>query len=94
MSIFGKVDTSYKSAIGFTQIVKRSNAASLLLIIQSVARPGSIMHSDEWRAFGGHQGMGFAQKMMNRVFVETDGIHTQTVVLLELKKTLIKSLLE
>ncbi|XP_063710240.1 uncharacterized protein LOC134838875 [Symsagittifera roscoffensis] len=94
--VFGIVDTSYKPAIGYMEIVEQRNAATLLPIIQSVARPGSIIHSDEWRAYRGIQGMGFAHKTVNHSvnFVEPDGTHTQTVESYwNRKKTLIKSML-
>ena len=66
-----------------------------LPIIQSVARPGSIIHSDKWRAYRGIQGMEFAHKRVNHsaYFVEPDGTHTQTMESCwSRKKTLIESL--
>ena len=78
------------------EIVEQRNAATLLPIIQSVARPGSIKHSDEWRAYRGIQGMGLAHKTVNQSvnFVEPDWTHTQTVESYwNRKKTLIKGML-
>ena len=86
------MDTSYKPAIGYMEIVEQRNAATLLPIIQSVARPGSIIHSDQWRAYRGIQGMGFAHKtVIHSVnFVEPDGTHSNSGILLEPKKDPIK----
>ena len=51
--VFGIVDTctSHQPALGYMQIVPQRNAATLLPIIQSHVQPGSIVHSDEWRAY-------------------------------------------
>ena len=72
------------------EIVKRRNAATLLPIIKRVARPVSIIHLDEWRAYRGIQGMGFAHKTVSQSvnFVEPDGTHTNSGILREPKKDL------
>ena len=81
MWVFGIADTSFKPAIGFMEIVENRNSETLLPIIQSVARPGSIIHTDEWRSYRGIQRMGYAHKTVNHSinFVEPDGTHTQTI---------------
>jgi len=49
--VFGLVDTSHTPALGFMQVVQQRNAATLLPIIQAHVAPGTIIHSDEWRAY-------------------------------------------
>ena len=44
-------DTSTKLAVTYMQTVAKRDAATLLPIIQKVVRPGSIVYSDEWRAY-------------------------------------------
>ena len=49
--VCGIVDTSYTPSRGYVEIVERRNAATLFPIIQSVCLDGSIIHSDEWKAY-------------------------------------------
>ena len=49
--MFGLVDTSTRPALGFMQIVQARDAATLLPIIQQHVRPGTIIHTDQWRAY-------------------------------------------
>ena len=49
--VFGMVDCSTSPATGFVQIVERRNAATLLPIIHQHIRPGTMVYSDEWRAY-------------------------------------------
>jgi hypothetical protein len=44
-------NTSTKLAVAYMQTVAKRDAATLLPIIQKVVRPGSIVYSDEWRAY-------------------------------------------
>ena len=53
MWAFGLVDTSHTSALGYVQVVLRSDAATLLPIIQTHVAPGSVVHTDEWQAYSG-----------------------------------------
>ena len=51
MWVFGITDTSTKPAITYLETVEKRDAATLLPIIEKVVRPGSIVYSDEWRAY-------------------------------------------
>ena len=42
-------DTTCKQ--GYLRLVDQRNADTLIPIIQQVARPGSVIHSDEWAAY-------------------------------------------
>ena len=80
--VFGMVDKSQSPAVGYMEIVERRDAATLLPIIQQVVRPGSVIHSDEWRAYRNIQGLGYAHRTVNHSvnFVDpSSGVHTQTI---------------
>ena len=49
--VFGMVDTSYTPCRGYMEIVERRDAATLIPIIEQHVAPGSIIHSDQWRAY-------------------------------------------
>ena len=49
--MFGMVDTSTSPAVGYMEVVPQRNAATLLPIIQAHTQPGTIIHSDQWRAY-------------------------------------------
>ena len=51
MWVFGLVDTSHSPALGYMEIVQTRDAATLLPIIQQHVAPGTIIHSDQWRAY-------------------------------------------
>ena len=53
MWVFGLVDTSSTPAKGYMEVVPDRTANTLLPIIQRVVAPGSIIHSDMWRAYNG-----------------------------------------
>ena len=93
--VFEIVDTSFKPSVGFMKIVENRGAEILLPIIQSVVRPGSIVHSDEWRSYRQIQGRtGLSHRTVNHSinFVEPiTGVHTQNIESYwNVKKTLIK----
>jgi hypothetical protein len=48
--VFGLADTSSKPAITYMETVDKGDAATLLPIIQRVLKPGTIIHSDQWKA--------------------------------------------
>ena len=49
--VFGMVDTSSSPALGYMEVVSRRDAATLLPIIQAHTQAGTIIHSDQWRAY-------------------------------------------
>ena len=81
--VFGMVDTQYSPAIGYMEIVPSRDAATLLPIIARIVRPGSIIHSDQWRAYANIQrDLGFIHRTVNhsRHFVDPQtGVHTQAI---------------
>lgn len=52
MWVFGMVDTSVTPSLGYMELVTDRQAATLLPIIQAHVATGTIIHSDEWRAYG------------------------------------------
>lgn len=64
------------------QLVDRRNAATLLPIIQQHVRPGTVVHSDEWRAYSGISAAGYTHLTVNHSLHFVDpitGTHTQHV---------------
>jgi transposase-like protein len=45
------VDTSFKPSLGYTTIVTDRSANSIISVINEVVIPGSIIHTDEWKAY-------------------------------------------
>ena len=45
------VDTSSSPALGYMEIVPQQDATTLLPIIQAHTLPGTVIHSDQWRAY-------------------------------------------
>lgn len=65
------------------QTVEKRDAATLLPIIENVVRPGSIVYSDEWRAYRQIQPkLGLQHETVNHSvnFVDPGtGVHTQSI---------------
>ena len=82
--VFGIVDTSSTPAVGYMQIVPDRTAGTLLGILQQVARPGSIIRSDSWRAYRAinRRLPQYQHQMVNHSLNFVDpvtGVHTQHV---------------
>ena len=82
--VFGMVDTSHEPALGVMELVPSRDARTLLPIIQQHVRPGTIIWSDEWRAYRQVQSIpAVAQyQTVNHsvTFVDpTTGVHTQHI---------------
>lgn len=81
--VFGIVDTSFKPARGYMEIVPDRSRETLLPIIGRICRPGTEIHSDEWGAYRLIQErLGFEHKTVNHsaCFVNPDnGVHTQNI---------------
>ena len=65
------------------EIVENRSAEALLPIIKKVVRPGSIIHSDMWRAYINiERDLGFEHHTVNHSLHFVDpvtGIHTQSI---------------
>jgi len=81
--VFGLVDTSRAPAIGHMEIVPNRSQDTLLEVIARVCRPGTIIHSDEWRAYRNiHERLRFEHRTVNHSlhFVDpVSGVHTQAI---------------
>lgn len=77
---FGIVDTSTSPSKGYVEIVPNRSSAVLLPIISRVCRPGSIIYSDEWRAYNSISDFAHftVNHSLNFVNPET-GVHTQNI---------------
>ena len=51
MWVFGLVDTSHTPALGYMEVVQSRDAATLLPINQAHVAPGTVVHTDQWRAY-------------------------------------------
>ena len=80
---FGIVDTSFSPAKGYIQLVPNRNRDTLFAIISRVVRPGTIIRSDQWRAYNTiESNLGLAHETVNhsRHFVDPGTlVHTQHV---------------
>ena len=77
------VDTIVQPSLGFMVLIASRDAATLLPLIQQHVRPGSIVWSDEWRAYRvqnlsnvtQHQTVNHSITFRN----PTTGVHTQNI---------------
>lgn len=96
--VYGMVDTSFTSPFhGHLQVVARRDAATSLPIIQTHVRPGTIIWSDQWRAYSGVASLpnvaldstvNHSLEFKNPV----TGVHTKNVELLEVSQGKLKKM--
>lgn len=81
--VFGLVDTSTVPCLGYMEIVESRSAMTLLPIIEKVVRPGTVIHSDQWKAYSNIQrDLGLEHHTVNHSVCFVDphtGVHTQTI---------------
>ena len=82
--VFGMVDTTTSPSLGYMEIVDCQNAATLLPIIQAHVKPGTIVWSDQWRAYSNvgslqnvssHQTVNHSVEFKNPI----SGVHTNNI---------------
>lgn len=63
------------------EICERRDRQTLTDIIQRNVMPGSIIHSDSWRGYGGLEELGYQHGTVNHSleFVSAEGVHTQAI---------------
>ena len=84
MWVFGIVDVTQQPALGYMEIVPRRDAATLLPIVAQHVLPGTIVHSDEWRAYNRINTLPLvaAHRTVNHSLHFVDpgtGVHTQHI---------------
>ena len=81
--VFGLCDTSFDPALGYMELLPDRRAGTLLPIIQAHVKPGTIIASDEWRAYSnvGQLPNVAAHRTVNHSlnFVGPTGTHTQNI---------------
>lgn len=80
--VFGICDTSFIPARGYVEIVPNRSANTLLPIISRICREGTIIHSDEWKAYSRLIENGFIHQTVNHSiqFINPEtGVHTQNI---------------
>ena len=77
------VDTSTQPSLGYMELVPDRTAQALLPIIQAHTQSGTIVRSDEWRAYRREATLSTIQchQTVNHSvdFVSPQGIHTQAI---------------
>jgi hypothetical protein len=82
--VFGLVDTSTSPSLGYMEILRKRDAATLLPIINAHTAQGTIIHSDMWAAYRRVQQLPPVAALHtvnhSRHFVDPiTGVHTQNI---------------
>ncbi|KCZ76961.1 hypothetical protein H311_02034, partial [Anncaliia algerae PRA109] len=80
--VFGIVDTSFVPAKDILKIVLRRAANTLLPLLQWYVLHGTIIHGDEWSAYGNINSLGYVHKTICHKYEfvnKTNGVHTQHI---------------
>lgn len=79
----GYLDTLFKPAITNMELVPKRNKDTLLPIIQRIVKQGSMVYSDQWRAYNKIQDeLNLEHSVVNHSLNVVDpetGVHTQTI---------------
>ena len=78
----GIVDTSFKPAKGYVEVVSKTSVNILLPIIRGICLPGTIVHRDQWVAYQRISEVEYSHESVNHKlhFIDTlTGTHTQHV---------------
>ena len=77
------MDTSTSSGMGYMVAIEKRDIATLQPIIQHVCRPGTLLYSDEWKAYKSiKENLGFDHEAVCHKdnFVDPlSGVHTQAI---------------
>ena len=76
--VFGAIDDHGKLRL---EICDKRNKVTLHSLVQKHVHPGSVIHSDSWKAYNGLDKLGYAHSTVNhsKEFVAEDGTHTQRI---------------
>jgi transposase-like protein len=78
--VIGGVERSEERKI-FAEVVQERSASTLLDVIVRHVKPGTIIHTDMWKAYSDLEAFGFVHHQVNHSinFVGDDGTHTNTI---------------
>lgn len=80
--VFGIADCSYKPSRVYLQLVENRTSNVLMPIIYSVCRPGTVIYSDQWRAYRNFSEINMEHYSVNHslYFIDPNtSVHTQNI---------------